>query len=58
MHVIILTDSTAQGGCVLEPKKKIKAGMAIVVLGEIKFAVRTKGHISSEVSGNVQAGKN
>lgn len=57
MHVIILKDSTTQGGCALEPKKKI-AGMAIVVLEEIKFAIRTKGHVGSEVSGNVQAGKN
>lgn len=32
--------------------------MAIVVLGEIKFAIRTKGHVGSEVSGSVQAGKN
>lgn len=58
MHVIILTDSTTQGGCAVEPKKKKIAGMAIVVLGEIKFAIRTKGHVGSEVSGNVQAGKN
>lgn len=41
-----------------QKKKKKIAGMAIVALGEIKFVIRTKGHVGSEVSGNVRAGKN